>query len=613
MEKRKIPNLALAFVVIASLLVGASGATSAAVSAPEVAGSAFARAVTLHDALTAAPAPPDPAKKYQNKHEKALEKQNRRVDPAERQAAADLAGAKGFELPAIGEAVMAAAGVAPHYFSHPNYANSPLPVLANTVTPTPVGNALQDRAYASDFPVGVGVLAPVFVVLPTALPAGTLTSFQTWNQATSGASPFPSAGNVFHAFILRPTGVANEYTVALRSGPFTVPALTTPGISEVAVFPVSAFAVLAGDVLAFYGQGIPLADSGGSDILSYPAPNAPVQGGPNITLGGTDFPILNQVRTYSFGAIIDVAGTTPTITGGIKKFVDGLPGLGLAAQTTSASTSRSPARTRPPTPARTTTRSRWCSTGRRCTRTCRRRCCAATCSSQGKRPARRAAVELFNAPLDPLGTPVSTGYCGRDHPHYLGPTIVATKDGPCASCSATCCRRAQGGNLFIPTDITVMGSGMGPSMWGMPETNPQESHVRAEPEARRLLHREPRHAAPARRHHAVDQRRHAAPVDHALRRAGAPHRQRVRHGNKGVSVQYVPDMWYDASGNTIASCAGQTTCAVARRDELPGQGRADLLLHQPAERPAAVLPRPRLGHHPPERLRRRGRRLPDHR
>ncbi len=38
------------------------------------------------------------------------------------------------------------------------------------------------------------------------------------------------------------------------------------------------------------------------------------------------------------------------------------------------------------------------------------------------------------------------------------------------------------------------------------------------PKPHRLLHGQPRHAAPARRHHAVDQRRHAAPVDHAGRR-----------------------------------------------------------------------------------------------
>ena len=106
--------------------------------------------------------------------------------------------------------------------------------------------------------------------------------------------------------------------------------------------------------------------------------------------------------------------------------------------------------------------------------------------------------------------------------------------------------------------------------------------VRRDAQAERLLLGEPRHAAPARRHHPVDQRRHAAPVDHPGRREhrlpeGRQRQQRARHA------------------------------------AIPGPGARDVLLHQPAERAADVLPRPRLGHHPAERVCRRGRRLPDHR
>ena len=60
MDHRKIPNLVLALVVIASLLVAASGATSAAVPAPDVAVSAFEREATLQGELTAAAAPTIP-------------------------------------------------------------------------------------------------------------------------------------------------------------------------------------------------------------------------------------------------------------------------------------------------------------------------------------------------------------------------------------------------------------------------------------------------------------------------------------------------------------------------------------------------------------------------
>ena len=81
--------------------------------------------------------------------------------------------------------------------------------------------------------------------------------------------------------------------------------------------------------------------------------------------------------------------------------------------------------------------------------------------------------------------------------------------------------------------------------------------------------------------------------------------------NKGVSVAYVPDMWFDAAGASDPELLRPTDLRGGGRDEQSRQGRADLLLHQPAERPVAVLPRPRLGHHPPERLCRRGRALPD--
>ncbi len=93
-------------------------------------------------------------------------------------------------------------------------------------------------------------MAPALVVLPTALPDGMVQSFQTWNQAGQGSSPFPSAGNVFHAYVLRPTGVANEYTVVFDSGQLTVPPLTDPA-GEVATFGVMNLAVQAGDMLAF--------------------------------------------------------------------------------------------------------------------------------------------------------------------------------------------------------------------------------------------------------------------------------------------------------------------------------------------------------------------------
>jgi FtsP/CotA-like multicopper oxidase with cupredoxin domain len=41
---------------------------------------------------------------------------------------------------------------------------------------------------------------------------------------------------------------------------------------------------------------------------------------------------------------------------------------------------------------------------------------------------------------------------------------------------------------------------------------------------------------------------------------------------KGKAVAYVPDMWFDAAGSILPSCAGQMTCAVAGASNNPGDG-----------------------------------------
>src|SRR5450759_846052 len=109
----------------------------------------------------------------------------------------------------------------PHYFGpYPNWANSPQ-VLSNAVvaiskgvpTPTSLGNPLVERKYATDALAAPPALGAVFVALPgTKLPSGTLSNFQVWNQGISPTSTTTSAGNIFHAYVLRPTtGIANGY------------------------------------------------------------------------------------------------------------------------------------------------------------------------------------------------------------------------------------------------------------------------------------------------------------------------------------------------------------------------------------------------------------------
>jgi FtsP/CotA-like multicopper oxidase with cupredoxin domain len=256
-------------------------------------------------------------------------------------------------------------------------------------------------------------------------------AFETWNQATPGGSPFPSAGNVFHAYVLRPTGNANEYTVVFDSGLLTVPALTTPGVGEIAAFEVANLAVQAGDRIAFFGQGIPVDTGAGDDVLHYPAVQ-PLQD-TNIVLGSADYPIFTQARTYSFGAqVVDLSGQNDVIVGGIRKFVDELPGLGAGA-------ANDLGQYIPVAVPDTTTY-----------------------------PGTDYYIielgqyeEQMHSDLPPT---MLRGYrqanMGGTPFNYLGPAIVAQKDRPVRILFRNNLPTGEGGNLFIPVDTTVMGSGM---------------------------------------------------------------------------------------------------------------------------------------------------------
>ena len=213
----------------------------------------------------------------------------------------------------------------PHYFGpFPNWANSPQ-VLADAMvkisvgTPTPVlyGNPLIERMAATDYAKPVGTLGEVLVVLDhTKLPAGTLNDFQSWNQGTAGLSPSTSAGSLFRALVLRPTGTAGAYTVVYASNQLTVPTPTV-ATGSVATYPVPAVTVQQNDVIGFYGQGIPV-DTGAvanGDTMSTKASadpsmltNVAPATGSTVTIGSSNFPDFSHDRTYSFGADV-----TPTI------------------------------------------------------------------------------------------------------------------------------------------------------------------------------------------------------------------------------------------------------------------------------------------------------------
>ncbi len=74
-------------------------------------------------------------------------------------------------------------------------------------------------------------------------------------------------------------------------------------------------------------------------------------------------------------------------------------------------------------------------------------------------------VALGNANLDPTmpDSPIDA-FTGVDGPHYLGPTIVATKDKPVRILFRNLLPTGVDGDLFLPVDTSMMGSGAGPDM-----------------------------------------------------------------------------------------------------------------------------------------------------
>ncbi|HET6652300.1 MAG TPA: multicopper oxidase domain-containing protein [Nocardioides sp.] len=70
-------------------------------------------------------------------------------------------------------------------------------------------------------------------------------------------------------------------------------------------------------------------------------------------------------------------------------------------------------------------------------------------------------VPLYNELLDGTRQPI-TGYTGVASPQWLGPIIAATKDRPVRIVFRNLLPTGADGDLFLPTDSTMMGSGMGP-------------------------------------------------------------------------------------------------------------------------------------------------------
>ena len=146
-----------------------------------------------------------------------------------------------------------------------------------------------------------------------------------------------------------------------------------------------------------------------------------------------------------------------------------------------------------------------------------------TPANVGHQPALPADQRAGGREHVPILTSDGSQWLGVTSPQWLGPTIAATKNKPVRivfhNLLPTGVRRRP-----LPADRHhAHGLGIGPDAAGRSASNLGTRHGRgAQPglhglpaEHRDCFKAEPGHAAPARRHHAVDQRRHAAPVDHA--------------------------------------------------------------------------------------------------
>jgi FtsP/CotA-like multicopper oxidase with cupredoxin domain len=141
--------------------------------------------------------------------------------------------------------------------------------------------------------------------------------------------------------------------------------------------------------------------------------------------------------------------------------------------------------------------------------------------------------------------------------HYLGPIIIATRDRPVRVKFVNQVAVGAAGNLPVPNDPTVMGAGPYTINYD-PATKAPISQISGNfSQNRATLHL----------HGGLTPWISDGTPDQWTAPSGE-----VTTYPKGVSTAYVPDMWFNAAGNVIAACAGQTTCGVAGASNNPGPG-----------------------------------------
>ncbi|MDD5306799.1 MAG: multicopper oxidase domain-containing protein [Deltaproteobacteria bacterium] len=189
----------------------------------------------------------------------------------------------------------------------------------------------------------------------------------------------------------------------------------------------------------------------------------------NLTNPGTGYsaPIVFINDTTGTGAVaVATVGDTPgSLSGGLRKFVNALPGLYISGVTDPGSNFKNENGQYIPVAV------------------------PESCTYSGQQ-ADCYVIELveyreqMHADLPPVvgtwpnqtGGTLLRGYMQTNTtdplvkvPHYMGPIIIAQKDRPVRITFKNMLPTGADGNLFLPVDTTVMGAGMGPlDMMGMP-------------------------------------------------------------------------------------------------------------------------------------------------
>ena len=123
----------------------------------------------------------------------------------------------------------------------------------------------------------------------------------------------------FHAYVLRPTATADEFTIAFDSGPLTVPAPTDPA-GEVSSSRWARSTRSRATSSVGTGRASRSSIGAGTDVIAYPGPASAPAAAEVVTLGSPSYPIYPEARTYSISASM-----TPPATG---------PGSGATAEAT---------------------------------------------------------------------------------------------------------------------------------------------------------------------------------------------------------------------------------------------------------------------------------------